>query len=522
MLRVWEFLDGALFGIALPLLLFGVGCIYMVALRAFPYLHPKRTALCLSCGNTRSALRALSVALGGTLGVGNITGVALAIAAGGAGAVFWMWVSAAVAMFLKYGEVVLSLLYRRRGADGTWEGGAMYYLREHGGRFGGLVAGVFALLCFVCAMTLGAPVQSNAAATAAEEVLGIPPFVVGTLMLALTALAVFGGIRKIARFTERVVPLVSVLYLFLSLWAIFTHLSELGEVFTRIFTEAFSFSAGASGTGGFFLSRALRYGVTRGLLSNEAGAGTAPMAHSVAENTPVAQGVMGLWEVAIDTFVFCTATALPILIAYPTALPAGTGISLVVGAFSSLVGAFAPPVLCISIFFFAYATVLAWCYYGKRAIGYLTKNPMAERVYLYAFVAAVGAGAFLGEGVLYEVTDGVMCLLTMLHTTFLLPELPVVVDASVRAGILGKRVGKRRQGKAVGEKQVAKIARGRCEDGQPFPLCGVGKGKSCGMKHGTGKAVTCPPVKAVTQNGMSHGSHVQADLVGTPRKGKDG
>ena len=159
-----------LFGWGLPLLLLGVGTVYLFALRAFPYLHPLRTLRLAFRGKTRSALRALSVALGGTLGVGNITGVALAVAAGGAGAVFWMWVSAAVAMFLKYGEIVLALATRERGADGTWEGGAMYYLRGKGGLLGRSVAMTFAVLCLLCALTLGAPVQSNAAAVAAVAV----------------------------------------------------------------------------------------------------------------------------------------------------------------------------------------------------------------------------------------------------------------------------------------------------------------------------------------------------------------
>lgn len=508
-------------GCGLPVLLLGVGLCYLFALRAFPILHPIRTLKLAFRGRMRSSLRALSVALGGTLGVGNITGVALALAMGGAGAVFWMWISAAVAMFLKYGEIVLALISRKRGADGTWEGGAMYYLKK-GRAFGRWAATLFALLCLLCALTLGAPVQSNAAAVAAHEVLGIPPYVTGALLLFLTAIAVLGGIRRIADFTERVVPIVSVLYLLLSLYAVFANLSALGGVFFRIFREAFSFSAGASGVGGFFASRALRYGVTRGLLSNEAGAGTAPMAHAVAENTPASQGVMGFLEVAVDTFVFCTATALPLLIAYDGAFPALSGVGLVTGAFSALVGHFAPPLLSVSLFLFAYATVLAWFYYGKRAIGYLTENPMAQKGYVFVYVVAVGCGAILREGVLWELTDGVISLLTMLHTACLLPLLPTVVCVSRAEGFLGNGIHLGRDGERQCVQGGAKVLRDGRKNGDGGAVRGMRKTKPCGVEHGARKAVTLPAIQAVAREGMTDRRKMQADLVGAPRFRKDG
>ncbi len=499
---IFEMLDRVLFDWGLPFLLFGVGLVYLFALRAFPYLHPLKTLRQAFKGRKRSSLRALSVALGGTLGVGNITGVALALSLGGAGAVFWMWVSAAVAMFLKYGEIVLALVTRRRGTDGSWEGGAMYYLRGKGGVLGRCAAGSFAVLCLLCALTLGAPVQSNAAATAANEVLGISPLAVGLLLLFLTAAAIFGGFRKIASFTERVVPLVSVIYLFLSLYACFANFSALGGVFSRIFRDAFSVSAGASGTLGFLSSRALRYGVTRGLLSNEAGAGTAPMAHAVAENTPASQGVFGMIEVAVDTFVFCTATAFPLLIAYPASFPPLSGVGLVTGAFSTLVGPIAPYLLCLSLFLFAYATVLAWCYYGKRAIGYLTKSPMAHRAYLYGYLFAVGLGTLPIEGVLWKVTDGVISLLTILHTACLLPLLPLVLRESRKEGFVGDGVALRRQRDRIARKRVGKIARGRRIDGKGKRGHGVKEAKACGVEHRARKAVPLAPVKGVPAQGV--------------------
>lgn len=501
---LFHLIDEVLFTYGLPILLLGVGLVYLVSLRAFPYLHPLRTLRIGFGGNFRSGVRSLALALGGTLGVGNITGVALALAAGGAGALFWMWISAAVAMFLKYGEIVLALVTRRCGADGSYEGGAMFYLKEKGGRIGRVTAFLFAFLCFLCALTLGAPVQSNTAAEACRTVLGIPPLATGLLLLFLTAIAVFGGVKKIGRFTERLIPFMSALYLFLSLYAVLSHVSELPSALSRVFREAFSLSSGTAGAGGFLMTRAMRYGVTRGLLSNEAGAGTAPMAHAVADNTPASQGVMGIFEVGIDTFVFCTATAIPLLIAYPVSFPDRSGIELVMEAFCALVGPMALPLLCVSLFLFAYATVLSWCYYGQRAIGYLTGSESAGRIYLYLYIFLVGSGAYLGETLLWSVTDGVISLLTMLHTACLLPLLPIVIKESYRAGVLrdirtggdGKRKARKKQGDVIGKRR---------EYGDGMAVLGVGKGERCRVEKGAGKTVSFMPVKAVAADRVSDG-----------------
>ena len=437
-----------LLNFGLPVLLLTVGVVYLFALRGFPILHPLRSLRHAMGGNTRSALRALSVALGGTLGVGNITGVALAIAAGGAGAVFWMWMSAAIAMFLKYAEIVLALVTRRRRADGEWEGGAMLYLRA--GRLGRVVAPLFSFLCLLCAFTLGGPVQSNAAVSAAATVWKIPPAVVGAVLCGAVALAVFGGVKKIGAVTEMVVPILSVLYLFLSLYASLSHAREIPTVLFRVWHEAFSLSSGAAGVGGFLGAQAVRYGVSRGLLSHEAGAGTAPMAHAVAENTPTSQGVLGMVEVFVDTFVFCTATALPLLLAYPDGMPDASGFVLVKDAFCSLVGRAAAPLLGVSMLLFAYATLLAWCYYGRCALEYFTRRRGVACGYLILFCVAVFWGSVGGEGALWRLADLAIALLTLIHGAALLPLLPRVLSESRRCGLLGQGVllGRKRKGKA--------------------------------------------------------------------------
>lgn len=445
---------------ALPLLLFLVGALYLFSLRGFPFLHPIRTLRHAVRGNARSALRALSVALGGTLGVGNITGVALAIAAGGAGALFWMWVSAAVAMFLKYAEIVLAMQTRRR-ANGEWEGGAMLYLRE--GPLGTLAPALFAILCLVCALTLGGPVQSNAAVEAAVAVWGVSPTLVGALLTGGVALAVVGGVKKIGAVTELVVPLFSGVYLCLSLFAVFSHTGELPAVFSRIWREAFTLPSGVAGVGGFLSAEAVRYGVGRGLFSHEAGAGTAPIAHAVAENTPTAQGVLGMVEVFVDTFVFCTATALPLLLAYPTALPDAGGFVLVREAFCALVGEGAVPLLGVSMLLFAYATLLAWCYYGRRALEHFTRREGIVRAYLCLFCLLSFVGGIGRESLVWRLADVSIALLTLMHSVLLLPFLPRVLAESRKSGLLGQGIRLVRQRERETCQRRAKIGGQRGE-----------------------------------------------------------
>lgn len=418
--RLLRIMGEALPSVVLPLALLSVGLFYLFRLRAFVLFHPVRAFGAMLGKEKREAMHALSMALAGTLGVGNIAGVALAVAVGGAGAVFWMWVSAFFSMFLKYAEIVLAFLYRERGARGREKGGAMLYMRDGiGGRVGKILSFLFSILCLFCALTLGSSVQANAAAESLAS-LGVPPLFSGVLLMLFSALVVFGGAHSIQRITSRLIPLLTLFYLFLSLYACFRNAAALPSVFRRILEDAFSPLAAASGAGAFFSLRSVRYGVTRGLLSNEAGAGTAPMAHATAKNTPVSQGLLGMAEVFIDTFVLCSATAFAVLLAYEEPSAAEGGITLVLGAFSSLVGAWTRVPLVFSVVLFVYATVICWCFYGESALTYLTGSARARWGYLASFLCSIVVGSVFSGELVWSVTDVSLSLMTLLNLFALL------------------------------------------------------------------------------------------------------
>jgi AGCS family alanine or glycine:cation symporter len=424
-------------GVVLPVALLLVGLITVVRLRAFALFHPIKTLKVLFVGQGRRAFHALSMALAGTLGVGNIAGVALAVAIGGAGAVFWMWVSAFFAMFLKYAEIVLALSFRTHGGTVQTAGGAMYYMRDGvGGALGKLMSRAFAVLCLFAALTLGSLVQAGAVSESLAGTLGVPPWFSGVMLTAFTALVVLGGVSSIQRLTARLIPLLTVFYLGLSLYACVRHASMLPSVLARIFEGAFSPLAGISGIGGFFATRAVRYGVTRGLLSNEAGAGTAPMAHATAENVPASQGVLGIAEVFIDTFVLCTATAFAVLLAFEAPEASGGGVMLALSAFSALVGEWTVLPLVASVVLFVYATVICWCFYGESALAYLTRRPRARRTYLALFLLFLTVGCLFSGELVWDVTDLCVGAMTLLNLFALLLLLPRVREESVRGGLL--------------------------------------------------------------------------------------
>ena len=271
---VLEFINSHLLGPVVPLSLFAVGIYYSLSLKLFYIRHPIKMIRSMFEKNEAegiSPFRAATVALAGTLGVGNIVGVAGAIELGGAGALFWMWVSALCAMVLKYAEIVLAIKFKQ--SDGTRSyGGAMYYIREISkGSTGRVLAMVFALFCIINALGMGAMIQVSAAADALFGVAGVPRVTVGMVCAIAALFAVSSGMGRLARVTERLVPLMSVIYIVMSIAVIIINSGKLPAVFLDIFISAFEPSSITGGMLGFLLSRALRFGAMRGLLSNEGG-----------------------------------------------------------------------------------------------------------------------------------------------------------------------------------------------------------------------------------------------------------
>lgn len=410
-----EYINSILSGILMPALLMGAGLAFSLKLKLFHLLHPVRSLSVLkqsSSSKGQTPLRATSVALAGTLGVGNIAGVATAITAGGEGALFWMLAGSFLAMSVKYAEVSLAVRHRRLGKNGFY-GGAMYYISD---TVSPALGSVFALLCIANSLITGNVIQVNAAASVLSD--KIPPLTIGCLICILTLAVTVGSVKRISDVTVRLIPALSVFYLSLSLWIILTNLHVLPSLFSRVIRSALDVSAFTGGVGGFGVSRALRYGVTRGLLSNEAGCGSAPTAHAAADTvSPHSQGLFGMLEVLIDTVV-CAVTATVILL-----LPAGfteDGVRLTLLAYSSFAGDWAAYALAASVILFALATVICQSYYGTVALGYFTQSPRAKKAFFLFFALCSIAGSVIAPPLMWGIADLCVSLMTAINTLVLL------------------------------------------------------------------------------------------------------
>lgn len=416
-----EWLNAVVFGPAMLFAVFGAGIFFLIRTRFFYILHPIRVMRSLFAPKGErtggiSPFRALCTALAGTLGVGNIVGVSTAITAGGAGAVFWMWISALCAMVLKYAEVVLGVKYRHNDG-GTIRGGAPYYIRDAIGKKG--LAVFFAVCLIVASFSLGCSVQSRAVADAAEITFGIHPALTGGVLAVICLTVLIGGLRSVSGFTVRIIPALTAAFIVMSVISISVRISDVPAVIGDIFSSAFSFDAAAGGIFGFLTSRAVRYGIARGIASNEAGCGTAPTAHASAEtDSAVRQGLWGLLEVAIDTLLLCTLTALVILLNRTEGV--GDGIAPVIAGFEAFWGGFAPTAITLSIFFFALSTLICWSYYGLEALRFISSSTKLQRVYLGTFCLSVVPMCCMGTAFLWELSDLVVGIMTVINVIVLI------------------------------------------------------------------------------------------------------
>lgn len=416
---------------AVPPALLAVGVYFGVRLRFFPFLHPVTVLGRMKIGAKKSgSLRATAMALAGTVGVGNMAGVAAALLAGGAGAVFWMWISALAAMLLKYAEITLALDSRTEDGRG---GTPASFIRAGLPRVGKL----FALLCLANALLLGGAVQSGAVRDAFADAFGLPSPVTALILLVCLLPALLGGARRIASVTARLVPFMCLFYLAASCLVIFRNAAELPAALARIFCEAFSADAACGGILGFLTSRALREGTARGLMSNEGGCGTSPVAHAAARPRHAAeQGLFGILEVGVDTLVICTLTALAILTALPS-FPSGvSGMALIRLAFSATLGNAGGYAVALALFFFAYATLLCQGFYGEACLAFLTKNRHALPAFNALFLAAATLGTCIPTGSIFLATDTLLAALTLINLALLLARSNRIVDLTKEAGLL--------------------------------------------------------------------------------------
>ncbi len=346
--------------------------------------------------------QAVATALAATIGTGNIAGVATAIALGGPGAVFWMWLSAIFGMATKYGEVVLAIKYREKTPDGRFVGGPMYYIRN------GLnlkwLAAIFALFGALAAFGIGNMTQANSVAAVLESNFGVNKWISGIIVAAATAAVVLGGLKRIVQVTEKLVPFMAAFYVLGGIIILVTNAARIPAAFGLIFSQAFTGTAAVGGFAGSTIMMAARYGVARGVFSNEAGLGSAPIAHAAATtDNPVRQGLWGIFEVFMDTIVVCTITALSIMVTgvWQTG---ETGAALSALAFDTAIPGIGGSIVAVGVLLFAYSTIISWEYYGERCAEYLLGSKVILP-YRILFIPFIVIGAIGGLVTIWDIAD---------------------------------------------------------------------------------------------------------------------
>ncbi len=431
--RFNAWLNGLVWGPPMLILLMGTGLLLTIVTGAvqFRYLAValrevlgKLTKPGAGEGSV-TPFQAVSTALASTVGVGNIAGVATAIFLGGPGALFWLWISGLLGMCTKFSEIVVALHYREKDAAGTMRGGAMYILRK------GLgipwLATTFALLTALAAFGIGNMVQANSVAASLEASFGVPPAAVGAVLVVVTAAVILGGIKRIADFTQVLVPFMSILYLGGGAVILLTHLGALPGALRLVVDGAFSGTAATGGFAGSTIMLAMRYGVARGLFSNEAGLGSAPMVHAAATTDhPARQGLYGIFEVFVDTILICTTTGLVILVTGEWD-SGQTGAALSVRAFETgLPGTWGDIVVTGGLVLFAFSTIIGWSYYGETGIVYLF-GARAAMPYRIAWLVFVFLGSIGSLHVVWDIADTLNGLMAIPNLIAVLGSIPLLL-----------------------------------------------------------------------------------------------
>ncbi len=364
-------------------------------------------------GSNLSPFQAVTTALAGTVGTGNIAGVTGAIFVGGPGSVFWMWVSAFFGMCTKYSEIALAMKFRDTDASGIHKGGPMYYIENGLGKSWKWLAAVFAVLGGLASFGIGNIAQSSEISGAMRGLFGLDPLVTGVALTALVAVVVLGGVKRIGQVTSLLVPFMSVFYVAAGVVVILMRITDLPGVLGSIFTSAFSLEAVGGGVFGYAIMVAMKNGFARGVFSNEAGLGSAPIAHAASSTEePAEQAIWGVFEVFFDTIIICSITAFTVLLsgfelgADALAAYASKGAAAVAAFNAILPGTLGGTIIQLSLIFFALSTILSWSYYGERCWGYLCKdNKVVASIYKVVFVLFCIVGATGSGQLMWDISD---------------------------------------------------------------------------------------------------------------------
>jgi len=425
--------NGIVWGPVMLVLILGTGLYLMVGLAGMPLLRLPAAFRLMMQGRTARAgeageitpFQSLMTALAATIGTGNIAGVATAIALGGPGAVFWMWMTALVGMATKYAEAVLAIRYRESDAQGRYLGGPMYYIKNGLGPRWAWLGWLFALFATIAAFGIGNMVQANSLSDVFRETTGTPTWVTGLVLTGIVFVVIIGGLKRIAAWSDKLVPFMAVIYVLGSLAVIALNVGHVPAAFALIFRDAFSGTAAAGGFAGAAMIMGMRYGVARGIFSNEAGLGSAAIAHAAAQTRdPARLGLVAMLGTFIDTIIVCTMTALVILTVtvpvdvngvmqeLPSWMSGKTGAALSALAFGNGLPGIGEWIVTLGLVLFVFTTLLGWSYYGERAAEYLA-GPKVIMPYRLLWIVCVFVGSVVKLDLVWNFADTMNALMAI-------------------------------------------------------------------------------------------------------------
>lgn len=461
-IKINQAVNGFIWGVPAMICIIGVGLLLSVRTR-FIQVRKFGAALKNTIGKifdktqakdgSMSPFQAVCTALAGTVGTGNIAGVAGAIALGGPGAIFWMWCSAFLGMCTKFSEVTLAIHFREKNANGEYVGGPMYYIKNGLSKKWHFLAVLYALFGVLTVFGTGNATQVNTIVSSIHSALHNLHIIDGTVderanlifgifIAAFVAMVLLGGIQRIGQVSEKLVPFMAALYVILAIGVVILHISRVPAVFAMIFKSAFTPQAATGGIiGSMFLS--MKKGVSRGIFSNEAGLGTGSIAHACADtNNAVHQGMFGIFEVFMDTIVICTLTGLVILLGAPNIVYGqAAGAELTISGFTATYGGWVSIFTAVAMCCFAFSTIIGWGLYGSRCIEFLGGEKLVRPFLVaYSFVSIIGATINLG--LLWDIADtfnGLMAipnLIALLILSGQVKKLAIDVDLAEKSGTL--------------------------------------------------------------------------------------
>lgn len=431
----------------LPIILIAVGIYFLVKLRFFFIIHPLRTAAkTFRAVKDKRVLKSMTLALAGTLGVGNVFGVAVGIIIGGAGSLFWLLLSMIFAMVIKYAEVVITADNLHHDTDA--HGGMFFVIRAAFKKHGERMSAIYAAGVLLLSLLMGAALQSNTVAVSITEIVKIPPYLITVFFAILTFGAIIGGASKIEKVTAIVIPLTTIIYIIVALIVIFVNSYKLGDILYDILFCAFSTKSAVGGILGFFLGAPFHEGFSRGILSNEAGAGTSSMAHARSGIlNPASLGLLGVFEVWFDTGFICMLTGLSILLAVPDISLFEGGMQLIMYAVGSVLGSSGKYAIMLCVFAFAFATVICWYYYGMESWAFAF-GKRRRILFLPVFLFSVILGGVMDSYFVISVIDLLMTLITALTLSALIKCSDRIKSLSERGGVMNFNP-KRLRGRAI-------------------------------------------------------------------------